>query len=110
MWGGCFSSVGSLADKGIGSGTQHSMGFRSPSPRPKVLPHSNRVVPSPGTVVAQVGRTEILVASPQPVKLEMLGHAKFETLGDINAHTPRVLDADGVGRPGVKGLGYGLAK
>src|ERR1700686_5229319 len=76
----------------------------SPSSGAEILSHPEGVVSSPRAVVPQIRRPKIAISRAQPVKQEVLGHAKFESLAQINSQSPRMLDPDCVKRPSVERL------
>ena len=59
-----------------------------PPPFAEIFAHADGVVSSPWPVISQICRAKISVSGAEPVEQEMLGHAKFKSFSDINAHAP----------------------
>src|SRR5579864_1683401 len=76
----------------------------------EVLPHPNHVITTPGSVRAEIRRTQKAVAHTQALKQEMLGHAHLEAASDLNAGSPGAFPSDRVGRPCIEGVRDVFAK
>src|ERR1700737_3580661 len=74
------------------------------SPLPKIFPHPDRVVSSPGAVGTQVGRAQVAVARPESAEKKVLGYPHLKALPNVDASSPGLFHADRVKRPGVKRL------
>src|SRR5579864_410468 len=83
---------------------------RLPPSRAECLAHSHGHKPSPGPIGAEIGGAQVFVARAQAVEQEVLGHAKFESFIDINPDSPRMFNADRIGRPRIECLRNRLAE
>src|SRR5215469_107750 len=76
----------------------------------EILPHPDGVVTAPRAVGTKVGWSQVSVAGTQTVEEQMLGNPHFEAPPHVDGSSPGMLDADGIERPGVETLRYGLAE
>ena len=67
-----------------------------PSAGTKILADSDCVVAAPGTIWAEVGRSQVAITCSEAVKEKVLRDPHLEAFSNVNGSAPGMFDADAV--------------